>query len=129
MFSNRLEISSEGLENPSKPFLSAPPMPSASIADEMAAIVRQAAAPVQPGESVGALVNRAARRLGLGPRRARAYWYGEVRNVPAEEADRLRAARRTVLRDQARDLALTWDRCCADADEIESILQELRRAG
>jgi hypothetical protein len=62
------------------------------VASEMRSIVLEAAWPPVPGESVGAAIQRAARRLHLGFSRTRSYWYGLVRLVPAEEADRLRAA-------------------------------------
>ena len=63
------------------------------VAAEMRSIVVEAAWPAEPGESVKAAILRASRRLKLGYSRARAYWYEQVRLVPAEEADRLRAAR------------------------------------
>ncbi len=67
------------------------------VAVEMRGIVLEAAWPPVPGESVGAAIGRAARRLHLGYARVRAYWYNQVRLVPAEEADRLRTAQRTLL--------------------------------
>ena len=67
------------------------------VASEMRGIVMEAAWPPVPGETVGAAIGRAARRLQLGYSRVRAYWYGQVRLVPAEEADRLRAVQRALL--------------------------------
>ena len=67
------------------------------VAREMRSIVVEAAWPPVPGESVGAAIGRAARRLQLGYSRVRAYWYNQVRLVPAEETDRLRAAQRALL--------------------------------
>ena len=72
---------------------------SSTISTEMQAILRMAAEPASPGESVKAAINRAARRLQLGYRRARAIWYEEARIITAEEADRLRAAR-AALREE-----------------------------
>jgi len=43
-----------------------------------------------------------ARRYGLTSRRVRAYWGGEVRKVPAHEADAIRAARRAIIRERQR---------------------------
>ena len=72
------------------------------VASEMRGIVLEAAWPPVPGESVGAAMGRAARRLQLGYSRVRAYWYNQVRLVPAEEADRLRAAQRALLSERLR---------------------------
>ncbi len=67
------------------------------VASEMRGIVMEAAWPPVPGESVGAVIQRSARRLHLGYARVRSYYYGLVRMVPAEEADRLRAIQREML--------------------------------
>jgi hypothetical protein len=93
-----------------------------SVAIEMSGIVREASQPCAPGESVKALIRRAAIRLGLPHRRARALWYAEARAIRAEEADRLRAAQAALLADRARrlqaELALLHSRLAAleDAD-------------
>lgn len=71
---------------------------------EMAAIMRDAAQPVPPGDSVKAAIGRAARRLGLPYERARAIWYGQARLIRAEEADRLRARRRDLARQRLAQL-------------------------
>ncbi len=55
------------------------------IASEMAAIVRLAAEPVAPGETVGELIRRAARRVGLSYGRVKKYWYREITRPPAHE--------------------------------------------
>lgn len=67
------------------------------VTAEMRSIVMDAAWPPVPGESVGAVIQRAARRLELGYARVRSYYYGLVRLVPAEEADRLRAVHRDLM--------------------------------
>ena len=67
------------------------------VASEMRSIVMEAAWPPVPGESVGAVIQRAARRLELGYARVRSYYYGLVRMVPAEEADRLRVVQRQMM--------------------------------
>lgn len=76
----------------------------ADLLGEMRGLVRWAAMPAEPGESVKAAINRAARRLGLRHARARQHWYGQARSVPAEEwiaaqqaALRLRRERRAQL--------------------------------
>ncbi|UNC12882.1 hypothetical protein FE249_00880 [Acidiphilium multivorum] len=99
-----------------------------SVSDEMMAIVRGAAAPVCPGDTVGALMRRAARRLGLSPRRVRAYWYGEVKRVPAEEADRLRAARETILRGHAAQLVQALSECNVDPSDLDAFVRDLAAA-
>ncbi len=82
-----LEVSNNPLEGQAVP----------PVAAEMRAIVMEAAWPSVPGESVGAAIQRAARRLHLGYSRVRAYWYSQVRLVPAEEADRLRAVQVALM--------------------------------
>lgn len=59
----------------------------------MRRLVRQAAEPARPGESVKAAILRASRVLGLGHGRVKRYWYGEILVPPAHEVD---AARRAV---------------------------------
>ena len=65
----------------------------ATIIGECAGIVRAIVAPERAAHgSAKAAWHAAARALGIGPRRVRAHLNGEVRSVPAWEADRLRAA-------------------------------------
>ena len=127
MFSKRLDNPSEGLDFSSKAQLVEARMPECTL-DEMQQIVRAAAQPYEPGEGIKTAINRAARRLGLNNRRARAYWYGEVRLVPADEADRLRAARVDVARDRARELAALIRECSQTAADINDILDSCRAA-
>jgi hypothetical protein len=68
------------------------------VALEMLAIVREAAEPSQPGESVKAAIGRAARRLGLSFARVHGIWYGRARQITAEEADTLRRRRAELAR-------------------------------
>jgi hypothetical protein len=125
MFSKRLDNPSKGLDFPSEAQPIETRMPECTL-DEMQQIVRAAAQPYEPGEGIKAAINRSARRLGLNFRRARAYWYGEVRLVPADEADRLRAARVDVARDRARELAALIRECRETADDINDILDSCR---
>jgi hypothetical protein len=74
---------------------------SCTVPEEIQRIVRQAAEPAAPGESVKAAIGRAARLLGLPYARARAHWYGLARLIPAEEADALRLARIQLIRERA----------------------------
>jgi hypothetical protein len=80
-----------------------------SASAEASQLVRRCAEPVSAGESVKALINKAARRTGLSASRVKGLWYAEARSVLAEEMDRLRAAakRERALEDDARrDAAL-----------------------
>jgi hypothetical protein len=72
-----------------------------SVRMEMACIVRLAAEPVRPDDHIGALIRRAATRLGLNYSRAKRLWYSEVSVIPAHEADALRERRMHLLRDRA----------------------------
>ena len=71
---------------------------------EMQRIVRSAAEPAVPGESVKAALGRAARRLGLGYRRARTFWYGDACSVRAWEADRLRTLQLRLIEERLQRL-------------------------
>lgn len=63
---------------------------SASI--EARELVRQIVEPCRAGESVKALIRRAARVTGLSFGRVRSFWYGQARAIRAEEIDKLRQA-------------------------------------
>src|SRR5574340_852005 len=92
---------------------------SQAIILEMQSIVREAAVPAIPGETVKAAIGRAARRLQLGFGRARRYWYGEVRAVPAQEADRLRAIRKLLLEERLRRMDSEMERIRERLGELE----------
>jgi len=77
---------------------------SCAVGDEMQRLVREAALPAQPGDSVKAQIGRAARRLGLPFGRTRSHWYGLARAVLAEEAEMLRARRRQLMIERAHQL-------------------------
>lgn len=55
------------------------------VREDMRAIVREAAEPIAPDDSVKARIRRAANRLGLPFGRAKRLWYGEAAQVTAEE--------------------------------------------
>lgn len=75
-----------------------------AVALEMQRIVREAAEPWSPGDSVKAAIGRAARALGLPFRRARTFWYASPCAVRAEEADQLRARDRALVEERLRRL-------------------------
>jgi hypothetical protein len=66
-----------------------------AIRNEMAEIVQEAAEPYLT-LGVKAALSKAARLLGLTPRRAEAYRHGEVRMVPAWEMEELRLRRQDL---------------------------------
>lgn len=61
-----------------------------SAVSEASHLMRRIAEPVSAGESIKALINRAARLTGINSSRAKAIWYQETRRIDAEEIDRLR---------------------------------------
>lgn len=114
--SKMLEISSKFLEKTST--------------EKMRAIVQLAAQPIIAGEGKMRRIERAAARLGIGIRRARSHWYGEARQVNADEFEtaKLRAAE-LAARLFVRLAALEH----IDADlyrhEIDALRNTLGRAG
>lgn len=64
------------------------------VSAEMATGLQRLAEPVRAGESVKALINKAARRSGMSFSRVRELWYGRGK-VSAEELERVRALLRT----------------------------------
>lgn len=94
----------------------------AAISNEMQAIVRRAAEPWRPGDSVKAGIDRAARTTGLTFRRIRTLWYRQTEAISAVEADTLRAWNRRWLatqKDRLRaslaQLEIEWERMGGDA--------------
>ncbi|WP_194285592.1 hypothetical protein [Komagataeibacter medellinensis] len=67
-------------------------VPSAeSVAIEMQSIVRDAAKPLLPGDTIGRQIERAARVLGMATGKCKRLWYREDKAILAHEADGLRA--------------------------------------
>lgn len=64
---------------------------------ELQGMVRGAAEPWSPGESVKAAIRRAARALGMKPRRAEQAWYRQPAAWRAAEVETIRARHRDVL--------------------------------
>ena len=90
-----------------------------AVRAEMAGIVRLAAEPFLP-RGVGYALGQAAKKLGIKPRRAEAYWWGEVSMVPAWEADRMRERRIQLLLEREARL----DRELEDVRAVLSALEE-----
>ena len=88
-----------------------------AVRAEMAGIVRLAAEPFLP-RGVGYALGQAAKKLGIKPRRAEAYWWGEVSMVPAWEADRMRERRIQLLLEREARL----DR---ELEEVRAVLSAL----
>ncbi len=75
-----------------------------AILSEMRDITRRAAEPWSPGDSAKAAIGRSARRLRLTYRRAYTFWYAAPAAVRAEEADRLRAIDKDLLKQRRENL-------------------------
>lgn len=71
------------------------------LRDEAKLLVRLAAEPSKPGDSVKQSIDRAARRIGLSHGRVKRYWYGEIPSPPAHEVDAIRAAVGKISRSPA----------------------------
>ena len=85
-----------------------------AVADEMSTIVRQASEPIGAGETVGALIRRASRRLQINYGRCKRLWYREILQIPAHEADNLRARHRALKRARLNALERTYEDLRAD---------------
>lgn len=73
----------------------------ATLLERMQTLVREAAEPAVPGESVKAAIYRAAQRLGLSFDRARRHWYGQARSIPASEWLAVHQAHQRLMRQEA----------------------------
>ena len=76
------------------------------VLEEVRTTVRDTVGPRSPGETIERALERAAHRLGISYARAWSYWYGRVRQVPAEELLNIRAraeARRKERIDELRE--------------------------
>jgi hypothetical protein len=82
----------------------------ATIANEMQTIVRRAAEPWAPGDSIKAALDRAARRTGIGFRRVRTLWYRQTEAISAVEADTLREWHRNWIATQRERLTAELQR-------------------
>ncbi len=77
---------------------SSPEMTAADgIVDEMRELVRLAAYPEEPGETVKGSIRRASRRLRISFTQARRLWYGNRAAIMAHEADEIRRRAAVVL--------------------------------
>ena len=93
----------------------------AELRREIQDIVRLAAEPLRPNDNVKSRLARAAARLGLGRRRAYAFWHGEAETVArAEEVARFRAERERLL--QAR-----MERLGREIAETERLIREAKQ--
>jgi hypothetical protein len=63
--------------------------------------------------------DRVARRYGMTARRVRAYWGGEIKTVPAHEADAIRAAKRAIIRERQKLLNLELETLQLRLDALE----------
>lgn len=98
---------------------------SVSSAAEMTDLLRSVASPAHPGESVKAVIGRAARRLGWDYGRTRRLYYGEARRIDAREMDRAREIareREATDRAMAQEAANEFRRMGERIARLEAIL-------
>lgn len=104
-----------------------------SSAAEMTTLIRTVASPAMPGESVKAVIARAARRLGFTYSRTRGLYYGEARRIDAREIDRAReVAREREATDRAiaQEAANEYKKMGERIARLEAILlQDAHRYG
>jgi hypothetical protein len=105
-----------------------------SVKAEAASLLREMVAPPAPGESVKALIGRAARASGLSFIRAKKLWYGEAQTILAEEMDALRATTRrrcgdkNAVRSESQTLGASIERIEAELARLRSHLEGLAAA-
>lgn len=93
-----------------------------SASAEASVLICACAEPVRAGESIKALIRKAARRAGIPQGRARSLWYAEARAVRAEEMDCLRkAARGGGAEDYATERAELRTRLAEQAERLDRI--------
>lgn len=63
---------------------------SSAVNDEISALLKRLAEPVEAGDNVKACIRRAAERSGLTFNQARHGWYREWKNIPAHVAEQVR---------------------------------------
>jgi hypothetical protein len=104
---------------------------SSSIAMEAQQIVRSAATPVPPGETIKGQLRRAARALGYrdGDWRVRAAWYGEAASWSASAFEELRERHRSWNQKQARLADLEQKTLAATLAAFASQLEAEKDAG
>lgn len=112
-----VEVSNKSFEGSNKSFEA--PM---SVTAEMHEIVAMAGGNEGP---VKARVRRAALRLGITYARARAHTYRLARMVPAEEADKLRAARARLLAERMAALDSEKQRIATELARLEDTRGDL----
>ena len=98
-----------------------------SVRAEAADLLRDLVAPSTPGESVKALIGRAARTSGLTFIRAKKIWYGEAQSILAQEMDALRQATRRRCGDKHAAVRSESDALGASIERIEAELACLRQ--
>ena len=113
---------------------------SSAVRDEISALLKRLAEPVQVGETVKTCIRRAAERSGLTYNQARHGWYGEWKYIPAHVADQIRnraaehdrklkqAAFETIRAMQASDPAL-FRECIEELSDLLGSDREARSAG
>lgn len=88
------------------------------VMSEVRTAVRDTVGPRSPGETIERSIERAAFRLGISYSRAWAYWYGKVRNVPADEYLNIRARAEARRRERIVELQAEIARLQSGADPV-----------
>ena len=101
---------------------------SVSSQAEAGALLREIVSPPAPGESVKALIGRAARHSGLTFTRARKLWYGEARSILAHELDHLRQTARARKAKQREEAKADEDRGWAELRDVIERLDRIERS-
>lgn len=105
-----------------------------SVTQEISALLRQLASPVEAGESVKACIRRASMRSGLSFNQTKKCWYREYRSIPAHIADQIReraADHERKLKQSALQTLLAMQRSDPDLfrESIEALGDILHRQG
>jgi len=106
---------------------------SVTTADEVMAEVRTAVkdtvGPRSPGETMERALERAAYRIGISYSRAWAYWYGKVRQIPADEYLNIKARAAARRRERIVELQAEIARLQSGADPSEEAPPRLSEGG
>lgn len=99
------------------------------VMSEVRTAVRDTVGPRSPGETMERAIERAAFRLGISYSRAWAYWYGKVRNIPADEYLNIRARAEARRRERIVELQAEIARLQSGADLPEEGMARVSEGG
>jgi len=96
-----------------------------SVEVEASSLLREIVAPQQPGESVKALIGRAARRTGIEFGRVKRLWYSEAKAILASEMDAIRSAAARKACEASSDLRSQHQDVARRIAELEKLVLDL----